>query len=187
MRVGSRVGVLILMFAAVILAGCGRHEEPSALDATPETAKKASDMMVVRPIARSAASVKWTQPSFPREVPAGGTVPVSVTFTNTSDVAWPNFQDVDGQPSVASAVRLNYSFTRSDEKEPNRKRGARVNLPQPVQPGETITVPMAIRVPDEPGQYSLTIELLQELVFWFAEAKADQLVIPVRVTPASGQ
>ena len=189
MRIEVRAGALILMFAAVMLAGCSQREEPSAYDTRSETSatpKQPSDKMVVRPIDRSAASVKWTQPAFPREVPAGGTVPVSVTFTNTSGVAWPNSQDVDGQPSIASAVRLNYSWTRSDEKETNRKNGERLNLPQSVQPGETLTVPVAIRVPTEPGQYSLVIELLQELVFWFGDAGADKLVIPVRVLPGGG-
>jgi len=53
-----------------------------------------------------------------------------------------------------------------------------------VLPGESMDLPMKIRTPAKPGDYRLTIELVQELVQWFADRGAERIIVPVHVVAA---
>jgi hypothetical protein len=50
-----------------------------------------------------------------------------------------------------------------------------------VRPGETVTFAGRVAVPDEPGDYTLTLDLVSELVTWFAGRGVHPLTFPVRV------
>jgi SAM-dependent methyltransferase len=56
---------------------------------------------------------------------------------------------------------------------------SRTSLPRSLSPGEAVTVELAIPLAQvEPGQ-TVTVDLVREWIFWFAEAGSDPLVLSV--------
>jgi hypothetical protein len=50
-----------------------------------------------------------------------------------------------------------------------------------VEPGDGCLTAFRVRCPDEPGRYTLAIDLVHEHVSWFSRAGAPPLRIPVKV------
>lgn len=48
--------------------------------------------------------------------------------------------------------------------------GIRTPLLQDIEPDKSSDIPMVLRAPDQPGEYFLVIDLVQEGVVWFASA-----------------
>jgi Ig-like domain from next to BRCA1 gene len=171
----------VILLAA--LAGCGRREKPAAFDfVSPSTAQ-----LQVSALPESAMRVRWSQPIIPTQVDAGTLVTVMITLTNTGDRTWPDVGMADPkQKGGAYAVRLSYWFLASGSGAPPSRLGPRTDLTQPLAPGESAKLTVVIRAPDQPGDYTLSFELLQESVVWFADLGADTLTVPVRVvSPAA--
>jgi hypothetical protein len=61
--------------------------------------------------------------------------------------------------------------------------GTRAELPQPVAPGETVEVGVAVAAPRPPGSYLLSFDLVEEFRFWFGEVGSATLDVPVQVAP----
>jgi hypothetical protein len=80
-------------------------------------------------------------------------------------------------------VRVSYRWWRQDADLMVSGYTTRLDLPWPLRPGESATLPVDVDVPAAPGQYRLQIELVQEFVAWFEERGADRLLVPVTVEP----
>lgn len=96
---------------------------------------------------------------------------VMVDVENAGDGVWP--AGPDGWPRVRLAHRW---WTGADAVDP----GTRGYFTERVPPGAVTRVSMPILAPDEPGEYELRIDVLEEFVRWFELADAQ----PVTVTPA---
>jgi len=59
--------------------------------------------------------------------------------------------------------------------------GLRSRLPRPIAPGDSCKAALRIRCPDEPGRFTLVVDLVHEHVTWFSHAGAPPLRIPFRV------
>jgi hypothetical protein len=106
---------------------------------------------------------------------------VRIAFTNLGDVVWPDV--LAGDPTTRDggyAVRLAYDWTPMSTP-PSGMPSRRADLPQPVHPGETMTLIVPLEAPNQPGDYRLTFVLVQELVAWFGAKGAPMLVVPVTV------
>jgi len=127
-----------------------------------------------------AYSIRWSAVHVPEVIVAGGTVPVTVTLTNTSDVTWPVRTDPRNARYV---VRLGYRWLKSGPPWNDYVATRRVDLPHPVEPGASVTVSFRADVPPIAGQFDLQVDALQEMVAWFQNEGAELLVIPVKVIP----
>lgn len=179
---GKCLTVAILV-AVAVLSACGRREKPSVFDAV--SPKQAPERLLASRLPDSALQVRWSPAKVPAELTAGGLLPVTVTFTNLGDTTWPDNAMADPRQSSGShAVRLSYSFlSLSQPGTPLQRNGPRSDLTEPVAPGESATLHIVVRAPEQPGDYKLSFELLQERVFWFADRGADTLTVPLRVVP----
>jgi hypothetical protein len=171
--------VILLLLVGTAIAGCGGRGNSS--DAQPPAAVAAAS---ATPLPETAFQVRWGTLTFPRTVNANTTVQVSVRMTNLGDTPWPDRASASPQKDGAYAVRVTHAFVRGGDAEGGRPGAVRTDLLRPVMPGESVDVPLTISTPAVPGDYNLTIELVQELVRWFADKGADRLVIPVRVVGA---
>jgi SAM-dependent methyltransferase len=61
------------------------------------------------------------------------------------------------------------------------EEGLRSPLRRPIAQGENSIAAFRIQCPDEPGRYTLAVELVHEHVTWFSRAGVPALKIPVRV------
>lgn len=181
--VRNMLGILLVL---IVVAGCGRREGPAPFDAR---IKPGSTAPKANALPASAIRVTWVSSNMPTAVSAGSTTPVTVTFTNAGDQAWPD--NASANPSLKDgsyAVRLGYMWSRPSDagSEPDR-HPARANLPASLQPGETVSLAINVVAPQEPGDYLVDFDLVQELVFWFSGRGGDTLTVPVRVGPLDGE
>ncbi|HKI82078.1 MAG TPA: class I SAM-dependent methyltransferase [Pseudodesulfovibrio sp.] len=106
---------------------------------------------------------------------------VTVTVTNTG--AHPIGMD----RQTNAPVRLVHHWYNIDTDEMAHNHG-RMNLPQTVlQPGDSVTMDYRAASPAAPGNYALAITALDYFGKPLINQKESQCVVPILVTPASGQ
>jgi hypothetical protein len=175
--------VLLPLLAGMTVAGCGRREQPSSFDAHPLPIVAAAR---AKPLPASAMQVRWGTLEFPSTVAAGTVVVIEVKFTNAGDVVWPD--KVTANPELKDggyAVRLTHAWIRAEDTQDGRIGAERTDLPRPVRPGDSMALQVRTRTPVTPGEYRLTMELVQELVVWFADMGATRLTVPVHVVASA--
>jgi hypothetical protein len=171
----TAIGGLILVLLSTI--ACDRWRERFRLDNThahePAPART--------PLPDSGFRVRWEAHTVPPEMARGSSADARIAFTNVGEVVWPDRLAGDpGTHSGGYAVRLAYDWTAASAEATKTPR-RRADLPHPVHPGETMTLLVPLDAPDQPGEYRLTFELVQELVAWFSAKGAATLVIPMTV------
>ncbi len=106
----------------------------------------------------------------PETLNCGDTIAIPVTLTNTSGQTW--------RAGGARPVHLSYHWA-----DPSGKRliseGERTDLPADVPPGGETTLQAKVKAPDDPGDYLLQWDLVEETVTWFSEQGAPVVTMPV--------
>ena len=172
--------IVLLLLAVITAAGCGRRDQPGS-DAKQAPAAAAA---AAKPLPATALKVRWGTLTFPSTVDADTIVPDTVSVANAGDASWPDRATANPQLKDGSyAVRVTHAWVPAADTADGRVGAARTDLSRSLMPGEAIDVPLSIRTPAAPGDYRLTIELVQELVQWFADRGADRITLPVHVVP----
>jgi len=166
---------MMLVGALLALGACGR-ERPGAERAGGRPAPP-----VVRALPPEGFRVAWTAHTIPPVMKAGAAQRVSVTIQNSSSVPWPSVTSTGNQPPQAGAVRLGYRWWSASSPTPIAEPSSRADLDRAVAPGESATVSIVVTAPVVADDYTLQLDLLQELVTWFEPRGADQLLVPVQV------
>lgn len=105
---------------------------------------------------------------------AGAGVPARVALENAGSATW--------RARGRTGVRLAYHWL-DPLGNPIVWDGARTALPGPVAPGGTVEVDVDVVAPRPPGGYVLSLDLVEEYRFWFAETGSATLDLPVAVAP----
>jgi hypothetical protein len=108
----------------------------------------------------------------PLSLPAGASATIAVSVENASRIVWEASRD--------SGIYLgNHWLTEDGEvvvwgdgRVPIRRVALR----------ETVSIPLSVRAPAQPGDYLLEIDLVEEGVTWFKDKGAPALYVNVRVT-----
>jgi len=115
---------------------------------------------VVLPPIQPDYRVAWLEVNAPGRMERGALVRFGATLQNVGRSAWNN--------EGPRAIRLGTRWIRADG---SSTEGQRTDLPQPVAPGETVTLPqIAVQAPDEPGYDTLELDLVEGASGWFAGA-----------------
>lgn len=109
-------------------------------------------------------------------VAPGATFPVRAMVTNQSPLPWPRFENSDMQHWIRLANRW-----LDEEKTVIRPHDARGDLARTLGPGEQLEITLTATAPSMPGDYLLELDMLQEVVGWFAQNGSPVARIPVRV------
>jgi hypothetical protein len=102
----------------------------------------------------------------------GQVATIEVTVTNTSTMDWP--------ASGSSPVNLSYHWVDRSGMVVVHD-GERTGLSKLLKVGESANIHATIKSPNQPGEYSLRMSMVQEGVAWFDENGAEALNIPVKV------
>jgi hypothetical protein len=128
--------------------------------------------------------IKWDGVELPAALPAGGRVRLLVSFGNAGTETWPDPWMADPAAHTGrGAVRLGYRWLDAQGKVVGDYQ-SRTDLPRPLRPGESITLPVEASLPAVPGRYRLQVDLVHELVAWFEPRGAARCELPVTVQPA---
>jgi hypothetical protein len=120
------------------------------------------------PLPDSAFRVEWGELKSPTEMKPGETTKISVAVTNTSDQTWPDPKTADPAATGAYAVRLGWRWRLTpDQRAGEGTSNSRTDLQKPLAPGESTTFEFDVTAPAAPGEYTLQVDLVQELVGWF--------------------
>jgi hypothetical protein len=107
----------------------------------------------------------------PSPVGVGQPAPVRTRLTNVSEHVWP----------AGRLIRLGNHWLADGE--PARWNDGRVDLPHDLAPGETVELELPVVAPDEPGEYDLELDVVQEAVTWWAEVGSETTSTQVTVVP----
>lgn len=166
---------LIIISGTIALVGCGADNNKTFSVPSAEQAP-AAGALATGPLPDSAfkASISVTPPT---KLRPGQKEILEVTVKNTGDKTWPaHGRSGDGFFQVnLGNIWLDGETKISDH--PYVRSG----LPNDVQPGGVVTVPLEITAPAKPGEYTLQIDLVQEMVAWFSEKGNDSPKFKVKV------
>ncbi|HZO48579.1 MAG TPA: hypothetical protein VFB26_00375 [Gaiellaceae bacterium] len=125
------------------------------------------------PVTPGPLAVRWL--AYELEPPrAGATGRARVALENAGSATW--------RARGREGVRLAYHWL-DPLGNPIVWDGTRAALPGPVAPGETIELDVSLAAPRPPGRYVLSLDLVEEHRFWFAEVGSQTLDVPVQVAP----
>jgi hypothetical protein len=171
-----RVVVSLAVMLGIALVGLevGRHAFPGKTEGAAGADAGAQDDSFYR--------VGWEGIELSSSLSAGRSVRALVSFHNAGTGTWPDMQMYREQRRPP--VRVSYRWWRQDADLTVSRYTTRVDLPWPLRPGESVTLPVDVQPPAAPGRYRLQIDLVQEFVAWFEQRGADRLLVPVTVEPS---
>ena len=126
----------------------------------------------------NAFKASLTLPEPPATLQPGQKIQLQVRVKNISDVAWPaHGRSADGFYQVNLGDNWYDDKNQRIEKHPYVRSG----LPHDLKPGEEVAVPLNVTAPSRPGNYTLQIDLVQEMVAWFSEKGSTAPKFKVKV------
>ena len=114
----------------------------------------------------------------PAKLRAGQKQLVQVKVQNASDVPWK--VRGCGEDNKFYIAAGNQWLKAKGEQLLTRMDG-RHGLPNNLKPGEEVEVPLQITAPNEPGEYILEVDLVQEQVAWFSDKGSPTAKVKVAV------
>lgn len=167
------LAALLLLF----LAACGQ----SAEKVDPASAAQVAAARGPHAMPDTGYKVEWGKVEIPTPVPAGKTVPVRVTFKNAGDQVWADKATGDPGQSGINAIRLAWRLLPAAGPH-GEGYSERVDLPQPLAPGQSATLTAEVQAPNQPGNYEIQLDLVHETIAWFEWKGAPKLVVKLKVT-----
>lgn len=183
---GRIVGAFMVAFALFITAACGNSgnsntagNAPAGGGATNTTAPVANTgTPPTAALPDSGYRADISVASAPQTIRAGQKETVTVRVKNTSDQTWNA-----GKPATSDGKFLlnvgNHWLDAAGKV--TAENDARTNLPKDVKPGEEVEVALRVTAPAAPGEYTLEIDMVQELVSWFGRKGGTTYKTKVRV------
>jgi len=133
------------------------------------------------PLSDSGFTLQWLAHEVPATTRTVLPIPISVSVRNSGGERWPDIRSTELARAGIPAVRLAYRFLSDDRPPSHDDYGTRVDLSNPVEPGESVELSFRVPAPRTPGTHRLQIDLVQEGVAWFESKGAPRLVVPINV------
>ena len=166
----------IAYVAMLIVAGCGGHQEKSPN--VREAEKIVAEQRASGPLADGAFKASITTTGPPSKMRPGERTTLTVKVRNSGNAPWPaHGRTGDGYYQV----NLGDNWFDDKNKRLEKHPYVRSALPHDLRPGEEVEVPLTITAPANPGEYTLQIDLVQEMVSWFSEKGSPAPKFKVKV------
>lgn len=103
----------------------------------------------------------------------GEQIQLTAKVKNTSNFPW--------RLTIIEPTNLGYRWFSPDEIPINRTETLRTLLPRTIYPGESEDITMAVKAPEEAGDYLLDISMVKEGVAWFSDHDSSLSKLRVKV------
>jgi len=139
----------------------GKHELRVRAVAEDDDRRTLTTRTFTLALAHPAFSVQWVEVSVPASMQPGQEYTAHVDVKNIGSVTWPN--------GGRNPVRFSYHWDSADGEQVVVWDGLRTPLDRDVAPKARTDKDITIRTPDQPGTYTLVLDLVQEGVSWFSQ------------------
>lgn len=169
--------VLALGITLAISSCKGNAPTPAGNTAKPT----ASVAKTAGPLPDSGFKALVTLPNPPAKLRAGQVEVVSIKVKNASDVIWwarggETTDRTDNMFYIAAGNR----WLDKDGKLSNEAEG-HSGIPRDMKPGEEVEMSLQITAPKTPGEWTLSLDMVQEGVTWFGDKGSPTTKIKVTV------
>ena len=166
MKLRTALTVAALAFA-VTSAACGDDKAPEKTPATNASQPTASKTPGPLPDTGFQAKILLTDP--PVKLRVGQKEPITVKVQNASPVFWwARGGEINDRNDNKFYIAVGDRWLDKDGKLLSEMDG-RIGLSKDLKPGEELETALVITAPNEPGDYILEVDLVQEQVSWFNE------------------
>jgi hypothetical protein len=156
------VGTMALS-AILIASACGGGAENGTN--VREAEKIAVDTRASGPMPEGSFKATITA-NVPGKMKPREKVTLTVKVKNISNTTWPSHgRAADG----FFQVNLGNFWFDASNKRIEKNAYVRSGMPRDLKPGEEVEIPLAITAPDKPGDYTLELDMVQEMTTWFSE------------------
>lgn len=175
----SKAFAAMFCAAAAALASCGggpmTGEKPESVS---KAEKIVNEARASGPMPDSAFRAVITLPQPPAQMRPGQKETLQVTIKNAGNAPWPSHgRTGDGYYQV----NLGDIWSDSNNSRIANHPYVRSSLPGDLRPGEEAVVPLTITAPRAPGDYTIQIDLVQEMVAWFGDKGSSVMKFKVKV------
>ena len=159
----ARTSCFLVIIVALISASCAKSGNDQA---TKPAEKIAAEQRSAGPMPAGSFKASITVAEPPTRLQPNQKVQLTVKVKNVGDGPWPAHGRLnDG----FFQVNLGDNWYDANNKRIEKHPYVRSGLPHDLQPNEEADIPLTITAPANPGDYSLEIDLVQEMVNWFSE------------------
>ena len=163
-----RLRIVLLATAlgcVTLVIGCGKTTPPGApVPGTPAVVSKAAG-----PLRDSGFKAQITLPDPPAKLRAGQKEVVTLKVKNLSDVVWwQRGGETNDRSDNKFYIAAGNHWLDKDGKRTSDWEGHN-GLPKDLKPGEEAEMTLQITAPKQPGEYTLSLDMVQEGVSWFGE------------------
>lgn len=121
-------------------------------------------------------SVQWIDSEFPAHLTAGKVVTARILVKNTGSMPW--------KPSDEHLLQIGYRYLRNRrELHLGDEKQIRTDITTLVEPEGSTSLSVRVALPDEPGNYTLEIDIFSGLRGWFREEGSQPLTRWLTVEP----
>lgn len=124
------------------------------------------------------ARARITCSNVPAALDAGEHVRLDVLVRNVGGAEWPAVGDTEGR----NEVRLRERWLKTDGSLLTDDDAA-ASIPFDMEPGDTAGLTLHARAPNEPGEYVLELDMIQEGVAWFGASGSQTFRANVKILP----
>lgn len=165
MRIKSFIWLMSLAMILFALACAGKTPAP-VVQTQPPKAQPPSEPAAL-PNNGFKAEITLIEP--PAKLRSGQKETVRVKIKNASEVEWwARGAPVNNRPDNKFYLAAGNRWLKADGTLHTNMDG-RYGIAKDLKPGEETEVPLVITAPNEPGDYTLEVDVIQEQVAWFSD------------------
>jgi hypothetical protein len=157
---------IILLAAGCVTVAIGCKPKPTTTTGSPgSSATPISRAAAPLPDSGFKAQVTLSDP--PAKLRTGQKEVITVKVKNASDVVWwQRGGEINDRPDNKFYIAVGNRWLDKDGKLTSETEGHN-GIPKDLKPGEEAEMTLQITAPKEPGEYTLSLDMVQEGVSWF--------------------
>src|SRR6267143_5570073 len=161
-----KLGIVLLAAGCLTLAiGC--KPKPATTGSPASSATPISKAAAPLPNSGFKAQLTLSEP--PAKLRTGQKEVITVKVKNASDVVWrQRGGEINERPDNKFYIAVGNRWLDKDGKLTSETEGHN-GISKDLKPGEEIEMPLQITAPKQPGDYILSLDMVQEGVAWFGE------------------
>lgn len=161
---------IVLLPAAIVAVALATGCKPKpTTPATPASNAPPVISKTAAPLPDSGFKAQITLADLPSQLRAGQKEVITVKVKNASDVVWwQRGGEINDRPDNKFYIALGNRWLDKDGNLTSETEGHN-GITKDLKPGEEAEMTLQITAPKQPGEYTLSLDMVQEGVSWFSE------------------